>query len=332
MNTTEEKALRWRGASVADRLLYMSEEMHVNYPSFVNALQEIRRHAIACEQRNRGDGLLLLVPTGAGKTYIRDYIEKLWPADHSGEQSRIPVVAFRLPSTISKWAIAATLLQTISPSLSTCHTESELNKRIKVLLPQLRTRVIIIDNVHDIPARRKDGGIKEIGDLLRDLIDDCKRLVVLLGAPSAVSLVRLSPQLRRRTAKQIHLDYFRIDSPRQFKTFHEFLQRYANALPLAETSDISVDLAKRLYYATNGIMDYVYRVFSWAVDIAVNDGREYITQSDLANALQVHFGAALKDELNPLLPGGVMRNLTQEGEPYEEWVDSWTMPLKPRKS
>lgn len=331
MNNTEDKAAKWMGAPIAERLLYMSEEMHVNYPAFVTALKEIKRHAIACEQRNRGDGLLLLVPTGGGKTYLRNYLERLWPQDHSGSQSTVPVVSFRLPPHITGWSVSATLLQSISASISTKRTELDLSRQIRILLPQLKTRVIVIDNVHDIPAHRSETGLRNMSDMLRHLVDDSRRLVVLLGTPSAGALVRLNNQLRRRAPKQVHIDYFRIDSPQHFKTFHEFLQRYAQALPLAETSEISTDLTRRLYYATNGIIDYVYRIFCWAVDIAVSDGREHITQSDLASALKVHFGDALREELNPLLPNGALRNLTGEGEPYEEWVDTWTNPLKPRK-
>ncbi|MYN04550.1 AAA family ATPase [Pseudoduganella sp. DS3] len=328
MEQTENVKERWASAPLKERLYYMANEMHVNYPAFVRSLVEIKNQVLTCEQQQKGEGLLLLAPTGVGKSHLSNYLKRLWPDDHEGWKSTIPVVTFTLPSVVTKLRIAHALLRSIQPTANLSHNEQTVEERIQVLLSQIGTRVVIIDNVHDITARRKAGGIKEIGDWLRDIIDSSRRLFILLGAPSAIEIINKSPQLRRRTTRQIRIDYFKINTPKKLEQFQAFLQRLDKELPLACTTSFDVDLTKRIYYATNGIFNYVFLLFSRAVAVAVTAGRESITQEDLEEAFRLVMGDSVKRTLNPFLPNFVNRPLDQEDEPFHDWCDTWDNPLR----
>jgi len=188
---------------------------------------------------------------------------------------------------MTKRSIAVELLRSIQPTAGTTQKDESLESRIHTLLTHIGTRVIVIDNVHDITARRRTGGIKEIGDWIRDLIDDSKILVVLLGAPSAAEIIQRNPQLRRRTSRQVKMDYFKINTPKRFLDFQEFLKRLDAELPLACTTEVTSEITKRIYFATNGIFDYVFSLFSRAVGIAVAAGRDQWNQEDLAKGFQI---------------------------------------------
>lgn len=328
MEPDENCKERWNAISLPQRLHYMANEMHVNHPSFVRALTEIKGQVLACERQDKGAGLLLLAPTGAGKSHLSRHLKLLWPDDHEGWKSTIPVVSFNLPPIMTKRRIASAMLRSIQPSANLSQKEESIEQRIQMLLSQIGTRVIVIDNVHDITARRKEGGIKEIGDWLRDLIDSSRRLVILLGAPSALEIINRNPQLRRRAARQVRIDYFKINTPNRLKQFQTFLQRLDRELPMARATNIDVDLTKRIYYATNGIFDFVFSLFSRAVTVAVSAAREQLTREDLAEGFDLVMGDSVKRSLNPFHPDGVGRLLDREGEPFHDWCDTWDNPVR----
>lgn len=319
---------RWHGVALEERLQYMSKEMHVQHPMFVRALLEIKDQVCICEQLDKGAGLLVLAPSGSGKSHLSRYLKRLWPDDHEGWKSKVPVVSFTLPSVMTKRSIAVELLRSIQPVVGSTQGDESLESRILTLLSHIGTRVIVIDNVHDITARRKAGGVKDIGDWIRDLIDSSRILVVLLGAPSALEIIQRNPQLRRRAARQVKMDYFKIDTSKRFSDFQEFLKRLDAELPLALTTEVTTDITKRIYFATNGIFDYVFSLFSRVVGIAVAAEREQWNQEDLAKGFQVMMGDSIKSSLNPFLANGPSRPLDQVGEPYHDWCDTWDNPAR----
>lgn len=328
MSIEEQKKERWRAIPLCQRLHYMANEMHVNHPAFVRALIEIKSQVQACEQLEKGAGLLLLAPTGSGKSHLSRYLKRLWPDNHEGWKSQIPVVSFSLPSIMTKRSIAVAMLRSIQPTASVSNKDETLEKRIEFLLQQIGTRVIVIDNVHDITARRQAGGIKEIGDWLRDLIENSRRLVILLGAPSALEIIFRNPQLRRRSARQIRMDYFKINTKKRYDQFRLFLHRLDCELPLALSTEIDDDLTKRIFYATNGVFDYVFSLFSQALCVAVEAGREQLTIDDFEEGFRLVMGDAVKCNANPFLLSNGARALDKEGEPFHNLSDTWDNPVR----
>ena len=328
MEKIEKSKSRWQGVPLDERLQYMTREMHVHHPTFVRALLEIKDQVRVCEQLHKGSGLLVLAPSGSGKSHLSRYLKQLWPDDHQGWKSKVPVVSFTLPSVMTKRSIAVELLRSIQPVAGTTQKDESLESRILTLLSHIGTRVIVIDNVHDITARRKAGGIKDIGDWIRDLIDSSKILIVLLGAPSALEIIQRNPQLRRRATRQVKMDYFKINTPKTLLDFQQFLKRLDAELPLACTTEVTTQITKQIYFATNGIFDYVFSLFSRVVGIVVAAERDQWNQEDLAKGFQIMMGDSIRSSLNPFLANGPGRPLDQEGEPYHDWCDTWDNPVR----
>jgi energy-coupling factor transporter ATP-binding protein EcfA2 len=328
MEKIEKPKSRWQGVPLEERLQYMTQEMHVHHPTFIRALLEIKDQVRICEQLKKGSGLLVLAPSGSGKSHLSRYLKRLWPDDHEGWKSKVPVVSFSLPSVMTKRSIAVELLRSIQPAAGVTQKDQSLESRIQTLLSHIGTRVIVIDNVHDITARRKAGGIKDIGDWIRDLIDNSKILVVLLGAPSAKEIIQRNPQLRRRATRQVKIDYFKINTAKRFVDFQEFLKRFDAELPLAQTTEVTSAMTKRIYFATNGIFDYVFMLFSRVVGFAVDAGRDQWNQEDLAKGFQTMMGDSIRSSQNPFLANGPSRPLDQVGEPYHDLYDTWDNPVR----
>lgn len=315
----------WHGQPLAARMSYLGRDMHVSHPDFVRAMKAIKKGVVNCEQLGSGAGLLVLAPTGAGKSYLSRYLKRVWPNVDEEWSTTIPVLDFQIPRIVNKTQMSKAALKATGALLPRANDPYD---QLIHLIRKLGTRVIVIDNVHDIPAQRRDGGIFDIGNWIRDLIDHTKVLVVLLGAPSAYSLVSLNPQLRRRTTPRIEVRYFEIETEKGSLRFRKLLEQFDSELPLSQAICWDELLIKQVYWATFGVMDYIRSLFVEAVRIAVERGLETITREIFEAAFSAKLEDALSSGQNPFSKGGPTRALTEPGEPFFNWSDAWQNPVK----
>lgn len=327
METQERK--KWLGASIEARHRYMANELSIPHPEFVRAANEIKRRMRRCENENTGAGLLLLAPSGAGKTHLCKTLKARWPGTDSETLTTVPVVRFKVPSKPTERSMAQALLKEMGDPDWKRGTALELSERIEHLVPIVGTKLILIDNVHDIPDRRGETGIRHIGNWIRTLIDECPALVVLLGTPAALGIVQANDQLKRRTTKQLRMDYFYIDTPPHFQRFKKFMGKLFDALPLADRSELSDDLAREIHDATFGILDFIMELHVEALGCAFGAGRESLTRDDFALAFTIVHKDGLIGQINPFRAGSARRPLTKPGELFFEWFDSSNPPLRP---
>jgi hypothetical protein len=204
-------------------------------------------------------------------------------------------------------------------------THYDLDKRSASLLRTACTELIIIDNVQDIPEKRRAGGILQIGNWMRDLIDESRRLVVLLGTRDSRTILQSNIQLMRRCPAKRTISYFNPRDPAGLSRLARFLREIDERLPLAELSglgDKANETTQQFAYATGGIHDYIFQILSAAVYRAVIAGREKLTTEDLAVGFEETFQEQCKG-INPFR-GDAKRIVDQEGEPLYGLLSSPT--------
>ena len=181
---------------------------------------------------------------------------------------------------------------------------------------ECKARFLVVDNFHDVPERRDVGGVRVIGNWFRDIGDDAKIVLVLLGTKEAEDVTLFNDQVKRRVMTKRHLRYFGIDTPAERKQWIRLLHEIDMELPLAETSNLtSKDIAGRIYVATNGIFDYLSKLLIAALKLAVRDGREHLTLGDLCDAYSKCHGD-VPDGSNPFGKDFRIRRLDQIDEPF----------------
>lgn len=329
MNDKLQSKHIWASKSVEERQKYMANEMHVNHPQFIKSVNEIKRRMQRCINEETGAAVLFLVPSGAGKTHVRRFFKNRWPDIHTDYMTTVPVVSFDIPTNPNARSMGRAILLSMGDAAMDRANASAVLDRIIHLLPQIETKIIFIDNLQDVPEKRGSKGILEIGGWIRRLVDEGKRLVVLLGTPAAIEIVAANSQLRRRTAKQLQMDYFHFDKPSEKKRFLRFLQEVDQVLPLAESSALATDgWAEAIYYATNGIQDYIFQLLIEAVGVAVSSKREALELTDFERAFQIVFQDA-SGSINPFTPNTPRRPLDQVGEPFHRWFDKSNPSLRP---
>jgi len=313
---------QWLGIPLSERLRYMANELNVPHPSMIKVLLEMRRLVTRCKATDRGTAMLVLAGSGCGKTHLINTVKKLKPPNHTGYVSQVPVVSFSIPSKPTEKAMGVALLRAIEYPRPNIGSADELFERAVHQVRAIGTEIIMIDNVHDIPERRSEGGIMQVGNWIRNLIDRTECLIVMLGTPAAIQVTTANAQLRRRVSKRMGIRYFDISADNTARVFKRFLAELDKLLPLAEHSRLDEPkVMQRIYWATGGITDYIMQLVSEAVGLAVEDGREQIVLSDIESAFKLVFQDSALG-LNPFSENGPSRLLDQPGEPFYNWFDT----------
>lgn len=328
MSARDETALvlakeRWRGTSVDERLTYLHEQMRVPCPEHRRVFDEIRRRARRCRGTGRGAILLVLCPSGGGKTYISRYLLDLSPNDHTGVVTQTRVLTFSVPAFPSATSLPKEALKKLGDPGWNTKDEEGPTGRLKDRGRRHGVEILVMDNVHDIVQKRGAQGVLECAKWIRDFKDDFPALIVLLGTPAAEAVMLKDPQLRRRGIPKLCLHYLSIETPADVARVKRFLHETDLLLPLAEICGLE-EFARPLVYGSYGIQDFLLQILAEATEHAVEDGREQLTRDDLRKG----FDAVYLDGgigLNPFSGNGPRRHLDGPGEPFHEWY-TYTNP------
>jgi energy-coupling factor transporter ATP-binding protein EcfA2 len=310
----------------------MNNEMFVPHPEMAITIRAISQRMKRCLVENKGAAMFVEVPSGAGKTTLVRFFKAAMPDQISDEETKVRVVAFSVPKVITLKQMDKALLAALGDPKAGSGTHYDLDKRSISLLRTAGTELILIDNIQDIPEKRRAGGILQIGNWIRDLIDDSRRLVVLLGTQDSRAILQSNIQLMRRCPAKRAIAYFNPLAPAGLSRLGRFLREIDERLPLAELSglgDKGNDTTHQFAYATGGIHDYIFQILSAAVCRAVTEGREKLSTEDLAAGYEETF-QELSQGINPFR-GEAKRILDQEGEPLHGLLSAPT-PKNGRKS
>lgn len=307
----------WRGAQLRERLQHLVKGLFIFHPDLVAVLQEIKRRYERARESGRAMALLVVVHSGGGKSHLIRLLHRLMPDQDTPAQVFRYVVSFSIPARPTPAEMTRELLKAMGdPGWETGHVNDALDRAVDIL-KRLGVKVVAIDNVQDIPERRGRKGVQLLGNWIRDLWDKADCLILLLGTPAALEIVRANEQLRRRNPAKMTIPYFSISDAGAHSRYKRFLQKVDEALPLAECSRLE-DHAKPLYWATFGNPEYIFALLAEAIGIATAAGREMLIRDDLATAFERHYkesGAGI----NPFCDGGPDRLLDRLGEPFFEW-------------
>jgi hypothetical protein len=189
-------------------------------------------------------------------------------------------------------------------------------RRALELLSRCETWLLLIDNFHDIPERRRTPGVRVIGNWFRDFLDEVHLVMVGLGLEAAEEVMLFNNQVHRRIMATKRIDYFTIDTAAHAKVWVQLLHDLDSAMPLALASNLdSKDFRWRLYFATNGIFDYLTKLLEQALCVAVARGSERIDTQDLFAAYVKCHGEVLP-ETNPFSSTFAPRHLNRPREPF----------------
>lgn len=155
----------------------------------------------------------------------------------------------------------------------------------------------------------------------RKLTNNIGRPFVLFGLPRAIQVVNINPQLRRRFAAPYYLEPFAFTTEADMREFRAVLKLLQMKLPMGSVSISEANMARRFYFASHGLFDYIVKVIDDAASRGGSGSNGMLTMADYALAFKRVVWSAAPDQLNPFIESAKLRLLTQPLEPFDVWDD-----------
>lgn len=269
------QAARLLASSDDHRISAMRTERWIGFSRARHALEHLQS---LCDHppSTRPPGLAIYAHSGMGKTMLVEKFRRANPptvSTFAGTEA-VPVLSISLCSKPSERRIYAQLLTSAGVSIRHAGTLVELEVRTLALLKQLKVRVIVIDEVHNLLA----GSAREqrvILQLFRRLSNELKVSLVCLGIADAREAIAGDTQLARRL-DQLALPRWKAD-----EEFQSLVVAILRSLPLRQPSALSAHSLRTLARVTDGITAKVFIMFNELAIEAVRSGKEQITDDDV---------------------------------------------------
>lgn len=276
-------------------------------------------HLRSVEEGIGGCGLLV-GPSGVGKTLLQKSYQAECELGRDDPDS-MPIIRAVIPSKPTVKSVVTEMLHAANhPCYAAKESESLKTIRLMELLRDLGTEVVFLDEMTNVPDQAAVNVEHELTDWLKNFIDEFGRLVVLVGLDRIANLLRRNNQLRRRISGKLVMTPLSRGTAENWTEFRDIMRELHSRTPIQAIRFDEQILARRFYFASAGLMDYLVRMVNFAATLAsLND--ESINVSFLAEAFVQVVWPDCPSGLNPFLmrDPDELRLLTEPGEPFADW-------------
>lgn len=295
----------------------------VMYPQFCASVREIAHLHAHWRINGIGGGMLLYGQSGSGKTTVLDYYAKQFPRHATREAVKIPVLRVVTPESPTVKSLAEAVLTGMGDPAAGRDSAATKTTRIKHLFRKCSVELVMLDEFHHFYEGRRVSEGRKVSDWLKNLLSECAVPIVLCGLPRSVAALNANSQLRRRFSAPHHLKEFSFATEQDQLEFRAVLSALEESLPKGFRTDIAhPEKARRFYFATSGLIDYVVKILDRVVSEGDLQSRGSNILLSLAKAFRKEIWADVPDALNPFLaPSKSLRLLTQVREPFDGWDD-----------
>ncbi|MGR2824655.1 AAA family ATPase [Acinetobacter sp. 1124_18A] len=267
-----------------------------NYEEFSFALNGITECMNISIANNKPICSLLLGAGGVGKSTIglvlKNRNKPYTELKNGFEKQCIPVFYLPVPSPITIKSLTIRMLEELG-----CNdqkgTSEQLNYRLRVLLKECETRLILLDEFHHIysTTAKKNRTSENVANWIKTLADESKISICLIGLPDLQSNLFLDTQLARRfshvfTLSPLSLNQKDKDTPSTLIIFLIQLEKFlSDQFKLTISPSLfSVELSKRIFLATSGYQAYVTELVYHSCLNALSENRITINLLDFDHA------------------------------------------------
>lgn len=310
----------WQACDVLARQAW-SKDFFIEHPALAQIIKDFNEKLIECERSRKATGMFIEGGSGSGKTTLVNRLKTLGEqryARHDEERTICPVLSLAVPDPCTPFEFSVAILKALGDAdprgrknkLATHHAA-------ECFLTQCEVRLILIDNVQDIPARRATRGVELVSTRLRQFFDSSFAVWVFLGTEAAKQVINSDPQIVKRVGYRAKLDYFSIQTRAEMRLFSRILEKLDAALPLSQPSClIDPKNRPRIFLATEGIFDRLVQLVERGWYLAFSERREVMTLTDLESAFTYVHGPCTSAK-NPFSQEFAWRQLHGVNEPFE---------------
>ncbi|MBS0657262.1 MAG: TniB family NTP-binding protein [Verrucomicrobia bacterium] len=245
----------------------------INYPRAMDLFDKLE-DLFTYPSVARMPSLLIWGDSNAGKSMLVTYFCRLKNASEKIEPG-LPVLMVEAPATPSDREFFSICLERLCAPHKVNDRLENLRSQLSGLLRSLETRMLIIDEVHNLLA---GSGARQRAFLntLRRLSNGLQIGLVAVGTEEARNAFRVDPQMANR------FEPVKLPRWEDGENFRKLLFSFEVSTPLRNPSHLaSNDMALRLMTMSEGLLGEVARIISRAAVEAVRTGREQIDAASL---------------------------------------------------
>jgi len=206
--------------------------------------------------------LALVGPSRTGKSRALDVCERRHPKTRTIDGMLVPILRVTAPSKPTVKALAELMLEGLGAEDATRGTENERTRRIKVLMRNTQTRMLIIDEFQHFFDKGTQLVMHHVADWLKILVDDTRCALVVAGLPSCQNVIDTNEQLAGRFHAPIEMPRFSWENLEDREEFigilHAFYKVLSEHLKTPEFQQEA--MAFRFYCATGGLVGYLTKI------------------------------------------------------------------------
>lgn len=231
-----------------------SEDHIIHHSKFDYTVAKIEACLEGVARKKKQRGILIVGPSGAGKTSLLEYCHEKHPAVRERDGVISPIIFATLPSVPTKKNLASTILTAMNEPVSKSRTENEMTDEIIKKSKMMKVKLIIIDEFQHFINKDNGKIYHGVSDSLKILIEKAKVSLVAAGMPDSQSVINANSQLKRRFQAPITLERFNWFDDESRASFIGVLNIIQNKSNLT-FPDLTTDhMAYRWYCSTGGLM------------------------------------------------------------------------------
>lgn len=255
--------------------------------AFLGAMQELRDGS-----KEGAEAMCLVVvgEKGVGKSaFLKRYAEEN-PQEQIVDRNMItitrPVVYVPFPPSPTLKGAAEVFLAALAGPGSLRGSRTALTQRVKEMLIDLKTELVIADEFQHVRAEGAKGK-SEVADWLKDIIKTTNVPFVLSGMPETVGIIQADEQLHSLTEEPTVITAYDWQDKSSRFAWRALLAKIDLKLPFNERSDLSAeDCARTLFACTDGNLRRLRAILRIAVNRALQNRGKLLTWDDLAAGYQ----------------------------------------------
>lgn len=262
------------------------ERLIVPHAAFVEAQQQLELFFKYAAEKAEAEGLAILGESGTGKTSVLNSFADMHPRRRTSSGIVCPILRATVPSAPTVKSLAGVLLEGIGAEDHQKGTENEKTSRLKRLMVETGTCMVVIDEFQHFIDRNKKKIMREVADWLKVLIDDTRTTLVVAGLPSCRLVIDENEQLARRFSAALELPRFSWQIPAQRKQFVGILSCFNSEVQQSYNIPElhNEEMSSHLYGASGGLIGYLVKILVQTLRTAEVTNKRTIHLTDFADA------------------------------------------------
>jgi len=231
-------------------------------------------------------GIAVVGESRSGKSRVIDNLMLNHSQERTEQGLQVPILKVTTPAKPTVKGFVDEMLYAIGDRVKTGReTEITKTERLKLLLKQAGTTLLVIEEFQHFYDRGSHKVQHHLSDFLKNLLEETKIFLVVVGLPTSINVINQNEQLSGRMLGSIKMQRYNWSNQDSQHEFVRILKGFESGLVDFKLPAIgNENIAFRFFCASGGLIGYVVKILKQAVWDAIEDDRTEITMRHLEEA------------------------------------------------